>query len=385
MSGNILIVYHAGAAATARPLYPALVKAGGCAVTVAVPSQLRVDPVYDPRGWLAVDREESREGYRLVPIPLRDPSDYWRGFEAQPLRRLMAETRPDIIHVLDEPTSGCVYQVAWHRLAASRRSKVLFYGFDNLPFRLSRRATWKWRCTWGRMAGGAAANSEALENVKRAGFPSNRPLERIFWGVAADGVTPADGTPALSVPDTSQKDVVGFVGRLVPEKGVQILLDALQQLPAPVQGLIVGDGPLRTELEARAGRPELKGRVRFTGVVGPAAVHTYMRRMRALAVPSLTTARWKEQYGRVIAEAMWHGVPVIGSDSGAIPEVVGRAGVIVPENEPRALAEAVGKVLFDDDLRNSLARLGRQRAQEELSMDAMAARLTALYGRVLGG
>jgi glycosyltransferase involved in cell wall biosynthesis len=76
---------------------------------------------------------------------------------------------------------------------------------------------------------------------------------------------------------------------------------------------------------------------------------------------------------------------VIGSDSGAIPEVVGRAGIIVPENEPQALAEAVGRVLFDDDLRSGLIRLGRQRAQEELSMDAMATRLVALYGRILGG
>lgn len=385
MSVNVLIVYHAGAAATARPLYPALVKGGEFAVTVAVPTRLRVHPVYDPRGWLAVDREETREGYRLVPVPLRDPSDYWRGFEAQPLRRLMAETRPDIIHVLDEPTSGCVFQVAWHHLAASRRSKVLFYGFDNLPFQLSRRSAWKWRLTWGRMAGGAAANSEALDNVKRAGFPSDRPLERIFWGVAADAVTPADGASPQPEPDAAQKDAVGFVGRLVPEKGVHVLLAALQQLPATVCGLIVGDGPLRSDLEAQADRLELKGRVHFTGVVGPAAVKACMRRMRVLAVPSLTTPRWKEQYGRVIAEGMWHGVPVIGSDSGAIPEVVGRAGIIVPENEPRALAQAVGRVLFDDDLRNGLIRLGRQRAQEELSMDAMAARLVALYGRILGG
>ena len=385
MSVNVLIVYHAGAAATARPLYPALANAGDLAVTVAVPARLRVDPVYDPRGWLAVDGEETGSGYRMVPVPLCDPSDYWRGFEAHPLRRVMAETKPDIIHVLDEPTSGCVFQVAWHHLAASRRSRVLFYGFDNLPFRLSRRATWKWKLTWGRLAGGAAANSEALENVKRAGFPPDRPLERIFWGVATDAVAPPDDVSLQPEPDAGERDTVGFVGRLVPEKGVHVLLAALRQLPATVHGLIVGDGPLRSDLEAQASRPGLKGRVHFTGVVGPAAITVHMRRMRALAVPSLTAPHWKEQYGRVIAEAMWHGVAVIGSDSGAIPEVIGRAGIIVPENDPRALAEAVRRVLFDDDLRNGLIRLGRQRAKDELSMNAMADRLVALYGRTLGG
>jgi glycosyltransferase involved in cell wall biosynthesis len=385
MSVKVLIVYHAGAAATARPLYPALARAGDLAVTVAVPRRLRVDPVYDLQGWLTVDREETESGYRLVPIPLRDPSDYWRGFEVRPLRRVMAETKPDIIHVLDEPTSGYVFQVAWHRLSASPRSKVLFYGFDNLPIRLSRRATWKWKLTWGRMAGGAAANSEALENVKRAGFPPDRPLERIFWGVAKDAVTPMDGDSSQPSLDLAQKDVVGFVGRLVPEKGVHLLLTALQQLPHSVHFLIVGDGPMRSELEAQANRPELKGRVHFTGVVGPAALKSHMRCMRALAVPSLTTPRWKEQYGRVIGEAMCCAVPVIGSDSGAIPEVIGSAGIIVPEGEPRSLAEALGRVLFDADLRDRLIRQGLQRAQEELSMEAMATRLVGLYTRVLGG
>jgi len=385
MSVKVLIVYHAGAAATARPLYPALAKAGDLAVTVTVPTRLRVDPVYEPRGWLTVDGEETGSGYRLVPVPLRDPSDYWRGFEVRPLRRVMTETAPDIIHVLDEPTSGCVFQIAWHHLSASRRSKVLFYGFDNLPFRLSRRAAWKWKLTWGRMAGGAAANSEALENVKRAGFPADRPLERIFWGVTTDAPAPMDGDSPRPAPDVAQKAVVGFVGRLVPEKGVHLLLAALRQLPPNVDCLIVGDGPMRSELEAQANLPELKGRVHFTGVVEPAVLKTHMRCMRALAVPSLTTPRWKEQYGRVIGEAMGYGVPVIGSDSGAIPEVIGPAGIIVPEGEPSALAEALGRVLFGDDLRNSLIRQGLQRAQEELSVEAMATRLVALYGRILGG
>jgi glycosyltransferase involved in cell wall biosynthesis len=87
----------------------------------------------------------------------------------------------------------------------------------------------------------------------------------------------------------------------------------------------------------------------------------------------------------VIGEAMCCAVPVIGSDSGAIPEVIGSAGIIVPEGEPRALAEALGRVLFDADLRDRLIRQGLQRAQEELSMEAMATRLVGLYTRVLGG
>ncbi len=384
MSVSVLIVYHAGAAATARPLYLALARAGDLALTVAVPRRLRVDPVYAPGGWLTADREETANGYRLVPLPLRDPTEYWRGFEVGPLQRVMAESRPDIIHALAEPTLGYLGQVVWRRLSVSRRSRVLFYGFDNLPIRLSRRAAWKWRLTWRLMAGGAAANSEALENVKRAGFPPDRPLERIFYGVATDILAPGDDVP-LPAAGPAQEDVVGFVGRLVPEKGLGVLLAALQRLPSRVHCLVVGDGPLRAELEAQADLPALRGRVRFAGLVEPARLGGYLRRMCALAVPSLTTPGWKEQYGRVIGEAMSCGVPVIGSDSGAIPEVIGSAGVIVPEGEPGALADALSRVLFDEALRHRLVGQGLQRVQEELSMEAMAARLVALYRRILGG
>jgi hypothetical protein len=165
-------------------------------------------------------------------------------------------------------------------------------------------------------------------------------------------------------------DVVGCVGRLVPEKGVHVLLAALQHLPATVHGLIVGDGPLRSELEAQASSPELKGRVHFTGVAGPAAITVHMRRMRALAVPSLTM-RWKSS-GRVIAGPLCLRRADDQLGSGPFP-VVGRA-IIVPRTSrgPRPGR----RVLFDDDIRNGSYNWGSSR-RGRLSTDAMATRLVA--------
>ena len=79
-----------------------------------------------------------------------------------------------------------------------------------------------------------------------------------------------------------------------------------------------------------------------------------------MVVPSLTTPQWKEQYGRIIAEAMACGVPVVGSDSGAIPEVIGDAGLVVSENDPMALADALSRLMSDQKLLERLATAGRK-------------------------
>jgi glycosyltransferase involved in cell wall biosynthesis len=107
--------------------------------------------------------------------------------------------------------------------------------------------------------------------------------------------------------------------------------------------------------------------------------------MDVITLPSLTTAHWKEQYGRVIAEAMACGVPVVGSDSGAIPEVIGTSGLVVPEGDPVALGDALHRLLSSAEAREGLRAEGLKRVVEELSVQAMSERLWQLYGRVLGG
>lgn len=99
-----------------RQTYRALAQVCNIELTVIVPQRFKVDRVYDPTGWLCVEREEDRDGYRLVPALLRNPWNYGQGFESATLRRLIKQTQMDIIHVLDEPTSGYIFQVACQRL-----------------------------------------------------------------------------------------------------------------------------------------------------------------------------------------------------------------------------------------------------------------------------
>ena len=381
---KVLIVYHAGAMENSRQIYKLLAKGSNIEITVIVPQKLKADRVYDSTGWLRVEQEDSCEGYRLIPIPLRNPFNYEEGFESLPLRQLIKRTHPDIIHVMDEPTSGYLFQVVWQRLVASPRSKVLFYGFENHPIRLPKLHYVVWRLTWGQVAGGAAANSEALENLKRAGFPKNRPLERIFWGITTDVFKPMDGLALKKELDLDYEHIVGFVGRLVPEKGLMVLLAAVRNLPASVHCLIIGSGPMRAELELWSDFPGLTGRIHMYDVMKPETLVKYMNCMDVLVIPSLTTPNWKEQYGRVIGEAMSCGVPVVGSDSGGIPEVIGPAGLIVPEGDVSKLARALQTAIFDGEVRLGLVQQGLQRAEHELSTRAMVQRLLEFYNKILG-
>lgn len=380
---KVLIVYHAGAMENPRHIYRALAQASDVELTVIVPKRFKVERVYEPSGWLCVEHEENRAGYQLIPVPLRNPYNYWQGFESEPLRRLIKEVRPDIIHVLDEPTSGCLFQVVWQRLAVPPRSKVLFYGFENLPIRLGRRSRLKWKFTWAQIAGGAAANSEALENLKRAGFPRNRLLKRIFWGISTDVFRPLNKLTLKNDLNLDCEHIVGFVGRLVPEKGLRVLLAAMRRLPTTVHCLIIGTGPMRAELELWSGLPDLKGRIHLFDVMPPERLVEYINCMDVLAIPSLTVSHWKEQYGRVTGEAMACGVPVVGSDSGAIPEVIDSAGLIVSEGDVSALAKALHTAIFDRGVREHLKQQGLQRVEQELSVKAMVQRLMDLYRRVL--
>jgi len=330
---KILIVYHSGALPNAHGIYSTLAVKRGVDLTVVAPEWVAVDRVYSPSGWLEVKRESHRDGYRLLPLRLVNPNRYQAGFENGSLRRVIGDARADILHVWDEPLSYSLLHAAWLSFLVSRKSKVLFYGFQNIPFKWGVLASMVWKATWTRVAGGAAANSENLSHLRQVGFPRTRLMERIFWGIQTKLFRPMDREKLKQELDLDCDYLVGFVGRLLPEKGLAWLLAAVRQLPAHVHCLIIGNGPMRSEIESWSELPPLAGRVHLLDAQPAGELPRYLNCMDVLAVPSLTTVRWKEQYGRVMAEAMACGVPVVASDSGAIPEVIGPAGLIVPEGD----------------------------------------------------
>lgn len=179
--------------------------------------------------------------------------------------------------------------------------------------------------------------------------------------------------------------VIGFVGKLQPEKGAHVLLEAFARLGPDATLLIAGEGPERGRLERRAAALGRADRVRFTGPIPHARMPAHYRAMDVLVVPSLTVAGWKEQFGRVVVEGLATGLPVIGSDSGEIPRVLGEAGVVVPEGDPAALAKALAELPAGSARARELAARGRARAAEHFSWEAVAARQRQAYRELLAG
>jgi len=192
------------------------------------------------------------------------------------------------------------------------------------------------------------------------------------------GIDPPPAPP----PPLGRRRAIVFVGRLVRDKGVLDLLDAFGRLAIDdAELVVVGDGPLRSRLEAVARTLRPARRVRFVGAVPHADVGRHLRDARVVVVPS-----WREERGRVVLEAMANGAPVVAARTGGIPESVadGVNGLLVPVRDQRALAAAIDRVLRDDRLAASFAGAGL-RAAAGHSIDRLADATLDAYTRALRG
>lgn len=173
---------------------------------------------------------------------------------------------------------------------------------------------------------------------------------------------------------------VGYAGRLVESKGLFDLLSAVRRMAEPVELLLIGDGELRERLN---GQPIPGSCVRvLTGVPHDRMADAYAQ-IDVLVLPSHTTPTWKEQFGRVIVEALWCGVPVVGSDSGEIPWLIGLTGggLVFPEGDAHTLAERLEELRSSPGLRSRLADEGRDSVERLFSVTAATSALERLLVR----
>jgi glycosyltransferase involved in cell wall biosynthesis len=171
---------------------------------------------------------------------------------------------------------------------------------------------------------------------------------------------------------------------LIPEKGVDLLLRACAALPGRGWRLtILGDGPERPRLTALADAAGIAGQVTFLGHRPSTQTPDIYRTFDVLVLPSVSRPNWVEQFGRVLTEAMACGVPVVGSDSGEIPHVIGDAGLIFPEGDAAALCDALARLLADPALRHDLADRGRARVLAHFTQAQVAAATYRVYQAVL--
>ena len=326
----------------------------------------------DERGDVPLERAYT-DGYHLQTLPIHLNGNFHLHFYTG-LGRLMRDFKPQIVHIDEEPYNAAAWQALWHARRAGAKS--LFFSWQNIERRYP--LPFRWGENWVLLhADAAIAGTDSAAEVWRAKGYAGRIAVIAQFGVDPDLFTP-------SIAPAWRPFTIGCVARLVPEKGLVVLLNAAAKLGGDWRLRIVGGGPLRAELETLARELQIADRVTFLSQIPSAGMPAQYREIDVLVAPSLTLPNWKEQFGpRAAVEAMASGVPVIGSDSGAIPNVIGDAGLIVPEGDAFALSAALYLLRNDRRMRADLGARGRARVLEHYTHQRIASATVDLYREML--
>lgn len=290
------------------------------------------------------------------------------------LKPVMERFRPDVLFVEEEPYSVSAWQAFW----ASRDLGVkrVIYSAQNIHKTFPPPFNWMERYVLSRSDLAVVVSEQVktvLEQKRYGGETLQFPL-----GVNTDQFRPMEEVWARKRAELGVENrfVVGYVGRFVEEKGIFTLLEALELAKdQPLHFVFVGNGPLLPDIEkAKALYPD---RVTIATDVKHREVHLWMNAFDVLVLPSLTKPNWKEQFGRVILEAMACKVPVIGSDSGEIPVLLKQTGGgwTFPEGDARALLERIRYVGQEPAERQQAANRGFEAVHNHFSKKAIAALL----------
>ena len=290
--------------------------------------------------------------------------------------------RPDVVLVEQEPHSLLALEIRWLARLLPGCPPFTFFTWGGppnrrwaLPLRIPERGAL--RAARAALAG----NQAACDQLRASGF--GHPIHRI----PQVGVDPPDR------PEQTRQQVrrelglsgvvLGFAGRLIHEKGVLDLAEALTGLGHLTWTfLVIGQGPLADALISRFRDVRLSERLRLVGDADHNRVGALLTALDALVLPSYATADWAEQFGHVLIEAMAAGCPVVGTNSGEIPAVIGDAGIVVPERDVGQLRAALRRLIEDRALRGHLAACGRARVQRYFTHAVVARRLAGCLEQV---
>lgn len=300
----------------------------------------------------------------------------WELFQA------IREFKPDVIHLEEEPwtpVSGevCLFnRLFWHK-------RLVFFTWENLvdlPLNFWRRRVEKFTFSSAILA--ICGNQEAGQRIRSRGFAGEITYLPQF-GVDLGLFKKTDVSQLRRRLGLEGKFVVGFVGRYVEEKGIGTLLKAVAGLGENVSLLLVSSSPALPDYFAKMAKE-----LRVYEKLVPASnipyeeIPKYMNLMDVFVLPSLTTKTWKEQFGRTLVEAMACQVPVIGSSSGAIPEVIGEAGLVFKEGEAGDLKQKIEQIRTNKDFATALSQAGHRRTQEVYAYERIASKTYEIYTQV---
>jgi len=320
---------------------------------------------------------------KCCPLPILFPGHVhfhcYRG-----LREKLRAFEPDVLYVDEEPYSLVTLQAL--RACRELDCRFVFYTKQNLAKRYPPPFLWIQRQVLQSADLAMAVSAGAVAVLRAWGYRG--PVCELPHGIDPQVFRPHDSSDLLRRLRI-QRPIIGYAGRIEKEKGVWDLLGAaeiLQQRMGPVfRVLMVGDGRARWKLAAAAQRTLAPELFCFTGSVAHHAIAEYLSAMDIFVLPSRTQRRWKEQFGRVLVEALACGVPLVGSDSGNIPALIERTGggLVFKEGDVEDLADKLAQLLQNPQEARRMAERGRQVVLEQYSYPRIAAALHGALEQVL--
>ena len=357
-------------------------------VTIVVPKRWQPGGVQNQ----AIETTARLEGnFRVVPVSNFSKNNQGLLTFGDEIVNLLRNFRPQIVQVEQGAKSlGYAQLITLNRLLGLK-AKNIFFTWWNLPYKnkfpVSLLEKYNLRYTDGLIVG----NQDGADILREHGYTGQVKImpqlgvdERLF--------TPSSQPKLASDLGINHEFVVGFVGRFVEEKGILTLIQALAELQFfSWKLLLLGRGLLKETILEKAAQAGIKDQLILVESVPHNQVPHYINLMNVLVLPSetthkfktLTAAGWKEQFGHVLIEAMACRVPVIGSDSGEIPNVIGDAGLVFPEGDSLALQSCLQQIMEQPHLAEKLADAGYERAMEKYTNKALAKQQLMFYQELL--
>lgn len=332
-----------------------------------------------PPAWAGQQLERAHTtGYALHVTPIALDGNFHLHFYPR-FEALARSLKPDLVHVDEEPYNLATW-LAW-RAARAVGARSLFFSWQNLKRRYPPPFAWFERAVLAGVDGALVGNAEAEAVWRAKGFSG--PIAQVpQFGVDPDLYAPGGEATRADHPGL----IVGYAGRFVPEKGVDTLLLAVARTPG-VRLRLIGNGPERRLYEHLIATEGLADRVQIEPPRSSMAMPEFYNTLDVLVLPSRTRPNWKEQFGRVVIEAMSCGVPAVVSDSGEPQHLIAAespepTGLRFPEDDVEALTAALVRLRDDPVLLARLSAAARLRARSVYSMRGIA-EATARFYRLL--
>jgi glycosyltransferase involved in cell wall biosynthesis len=369
---KLLVVSHSCCTPINQQIYADVEQLTGWKLTLVVPSNWKNEygKIIGGERWPAFKGD-------VLPVPTWRSGDVILHAYKTSFSRLLREVSPDVIYVNHEPYAVATAQV----FLANRRLRkpIGFYSCQNISKRYPPPFRWTEAMVLRRSSFFFPISIDVETVFRNKGYAGRSAV--LPLGVDLSVYHPRPEAVALKQRLGPEGQVlIGYVGRLVPEKGLSTLLKALATIrDLPWQLVIVGAGPFAERFDAEAVALGISSRITHAGYIPHEQAPEYLSAFDLLVLPSETQPNWKEQFGRVVIEAMACGTPVVGSDSGEIPNLIADTGggLVFKERQPNELADRLARLIRDPALRAGLGAKGQQAAAARYSLAAIARKFAA--------